>query len=287
MKKIRNIALGLCAAAVKSVIAQQIALAHGQARQARASPQRKPVAAVYAALFSTTLAIAPTLAWSYDINFGPLGHGWDICGGGVIASLPVIGHALSEVQAQAAGAALEQWIIASHNSALNGAMPIPYEIRQKLTGYVSEDSINRVRYKIGDNSFAYLAHAIEQGGFAAAVTLIDVVVFRGPTEANNPSIWAHELTHVDQYRDWGVHRFAIQYARDYKRVENPAYAKGNGYWAWAQQQRGITQVSPPQPPMGNICSTQPERSNPGPWAPLRSRCFINFPSGPVYGQVFQ
>jgi len=113
-------------------------------------------------------------------------------------------------------------------------MPIPPEMRQALTGYASEDPMNRVRYKIGDNGFRNLAHVLEQGGFAAAVTLIDVVIFRGPTEANDPSIWAHELTHVDQYRDRAVHSFAIQFSRDYNGVEAPAYAKGNGYWAWAQ-----------------------------------------------------
>jgi hypothetical protein len=106
--------------------------------------------------------------------------------------------------------------------------------------------MNRVRYKIGDNGFLNLAHVIEQGGFASAVTLIDVVIFRGPTEANDPSIWAHELTHVDQYQEWGVHSFAIQYARDYNGVENPAYGRGNGYWAWAQQRGGPTQVAFPR-----------------------------------------
>ena len=140
------------------------------------------------------------------------------------------------------GVPLEQWIIASHNSAINGAMPIPPQIRQALTGYASEDSMNRVRYKIGDNGFLNLAHMLEQGGFASAVTLIDVVIFRGPSEASDPSIWAHELTHVDQYRDWRVHSFAIQYARDYNSVEAPAYAKGNGYWAWVQNNHSVVQT---------------------------------------------
>ncbi|WP_247390411.1 DUF4157 domain-containing protein [Bradyrhizobium sp. 143] len=85
--------------------------------------------------------------------------------------------------------------------------------------------MNRVRYKIGDNGFADLAHLLEQGGAAAAVTLIDVVVFRGPSEAADPSIWAHELTHVDQYAAWGVHSFAEQYTRNWHGVEDPAYKR--------------------------------------------------------------
>lgn len=42
----------------------------------------------------------------------------------------------------------------------------------------AENSMNKVRYKIGDNGFANLAHLLEQGGVASAVTLIDVIVFR-------------------------------------------------------------------------------------------------------------
>jgi hypothetical protein len=155
-----------------------------------------------------------------------------------------VANALNELQASTlTGPVLEQAIISSHNTAINGAMPIPPRIRQQLSGYASEDSMNRVRYKIGDNGFVNLARLLEQGGAASAVTLIDVVIFRGPSEAEDPALWAHELTHVDQYRDWGVHSFAVQYARNANRVENPAYAKQDGFLAWAQQNQPI----PPQP----------------------------------------
>lgn len=190
------------------------------------------------------------MVMGYDVDFGPLGHACDTCGGGVVGGLPIVGHAVNEAQAQASGLALEQWINESRNTAINGAIPIPYDIRQKLTGYASENSMNRARYKIGDNGFFNLANIIEKGGFASAVTLNDVIVFRGPSEANNLSIWAHELTHVDQYSDWGVHDFAIRYMRDYSLVENPAYAKGDGYNAWSQsRQQNVQQpqIIVPQP----------------------------------------
>jgi len=146
--------------------------------------------------------------------------------------LSLVGQGLDE----AAGLALEQLIIALHNSAIIGATPIPDRIRQRLSGYAGEDSMNRVRYKIDGSGFLNLTDVLEPGGIAA-VTLIDVVIFRGPSEANDPSLWAHELTHVDQYKAWGLHGFAIQYARDPNSVEKPAYAKGGGYWAWARQHR--------------------------------------------------
>lgn len=209
-----------------------------------------------------------------------------------------VANAINELQASIlSGPTLEQAILSSHNTAMNGAMPIPPEIRQDLTGYASEDSMNRVRYKIGDNGFANLAHLLEQGGVASAVTLIDVVVFRGPSEAADRSTWAHELTHVDQYRDWGVHSFAVQYARNWHSVEDPAYAKGNGYQAWATNrgngiagQAGLPQPYPPPqvlPPLnaGAFCYTQAGRFGPGALQPVGSPCWVNTPWGQVTGQV--
>jgi Domain of unknown function (DUF4157) len=142
--------------------------------------------------------------------------------------------------------------------------------------------MNRVRYKIGDNGFANLAHLLEQGGAAAAVTLIDVVVFRGPSEAADPAMWAHELTHVDQYRDWNVHSFAVQYTRNWRGVEDPAYAKGNGYQAWAAN-RGNSQVG--RRNVGAFCYTQGGRFGPGALQPVGSPCWANSQWGPLGGQI--
>jgi hypothetical protein len=194
---------------------------------------------------------------------------------------------ITEAGVTAAGNALAQWMIASRNSAINGAMPIPQGIRQELTGYASEDSMNRVRYKIGDNGFANLASNLERGGLATAVTLIDVIIFRGPSEASSPSLWAHELTHVDQYTSYGVQSFAVQYVRNYSGIENPAYAKENGYNAWSQQQNvnqgGSGTVAAQQ--VGAFCYVGANRFGPGPPQPYGAQCFVNFGRGPVYGQI--
>jgi hypothetical protein len=206
-----------------------------------------------------------------------------------------VANALNELQASVlSGPALEQAIISSHNTAVNGSMPIPPEIRQMLTGYASEDSMNRVRYKIGDNGFVNVAHLLEQGGAAAAVTLIDVVVFRGPSEASDPSIWAHELTHVDQYTSWGVHSFAVQYTRNWHSVEDPAYVKGNGYQAWAVSNGNLAtqpmpqqiRPLPQQVGLGAFCYPQAGgRFGPGPLQPVGAACFVNGPMGPMPGFV--
>jgi hypothetical protein len=161
-----------------------------------------------------------------------------------------VANAVNELQASTlTGPALEAAINASRNTAINGSMPVPPAIRQQLTGYVSEDSLNRARFKIGDPGFANLAHLLEQGGAASAVTLVDVIVFRGPTEADDPSTWAHELKHFDQYAQWGVHNFAVSYVHNWHSVEEPAYRKGDGFAAWRQQQdaalpSGSTEAEP-------------------------------------------
>lgn len=177
-----------------------------------------------------------------------------------------VANALNELQASVlTGPTLEQAILASRNTAINGAMPIPPHIRRQLTGYASEDSMNRVRYKIGDNGFVNLARLLEQGGLADAVTLIDVVVFRGPTEAADLSTWAHELTHVDQYAA-GVHSFAVRYARNWQSIENPAYEKGSGFASWQRAS------STPIPALGPMAG-QPYQ------LPGQQQAQAGFPSG--------
>jgi hypothetical protein len=161
-----------------------------------------------------------------------------------------VANALNELQASGlSGPTLEAAIQSSHDSAQTGARPIPPGMREQLSGYASEDSMNRVRYKVGDNGFVNLARLLEQSGAARAVTLIDVVIFRTNEDAQNPATWAHELMHVDQYHEWGLHSFAVQYARNANRVENPAYAKESGYDDWAEENPRTAATAPiPAPP---------------------------------------
>lgn len=228
-------------------------------------------------------------AKAYDIDLGPLGHACDTCGGGVIGGLPVIGKPLNEIIAQTGGSGLEQWLIQSRNDAINGSMPVPLHIRQQLSGYASEDSLNRARYKSGDNGLLNTAHVLEQSmGDVKAVTLIDVIVFRGPSEANDPALWAHELVHIDQYRDWGVHDFSIRYTRNAGEVEAPAYAKGNDFYAWRSTQNSIPTIpNNPSILMGNFCNTPIGKFGPGSIGPVGLQCWVQTPNGIVYGQMSQ
>jgi len=139
------------------------------------------------------------------------------------------------------GPLLEQAIVASRNDAFTRSYPIPPHIRRQLQGYATEESMNHVRYTIGHGSPFNLARIVDMGDFADAVTLVDVVVFRDSSAAANLSAWAHELTHIDQFREWGVGSFSVRYARNWREVEDPAYRQGDGFDDWRQSQRDRAQ----------------------------------------------
>jgi hypothetical protein len=121
------------------------------------------------------------------------------------------------------GPALEQWLNASRNSTISGAMPMPPEMRSALQGWYDDRVMDKVRFKIGDGGELNIANNAIRFGSASAVTLIDVIVFKGPSESVCPSLWAHEVKHVQQFNEWGVHSFSVQYMRSSNSVENPAY----------------------------------------------------------------
>ena len=198
-------------------------------------------------IFSTVLlgtiaaATSCVYACSGSPEFGPAGHFHAHAAAKlqrdsstIEVAIYGIARALNEMQATTfSGPILESVLVASRDVAIKGSFPIPPDIRKQLTGYSSEASMNRVRYRIGDVGTFNLATVLERGRFADAVTLIDVVVFRDALTAATVSAWAHELTHVDQYHEWGVHGFAVRYAQNWLAVENTAYAKGDGFERWS------------------------------------------------------
>lgn len=157
-----------------------------------------------------------------------------------------------ELIAQTAGPALQEWLVSSRNAAIHDATPIPDNIRKALSGYIDKETMDRARFKIGDDNLLSLANLSISfgdkiyGKQIAAVTMIDVIIFRNKKDAyNNPSLWAHELTHVKQCHDWGVHDFAMRYARDAGAVEKQAYAIGFGYENWKKKQNADKQLPRP------------------------------------------
>jgi hypothetical protein len=135
-------------------------------------------------------------------------------------------HPIQEAVTQLTAPALQEWIVQSHNSAASGGtLPIPQDIRMQMQRYYDDRVLSKARYKVGDNGILNAAHTMFQSPDVNAVTLIDIIVFRFPNDAlYSAPLWAHELKHVQQYLDWGVRDFAINYTRNYNDVEAPAYA---------------------------------------------------------------
>jgi hypothetical protein len=153
-------------------------------------------------------------------------------------------HFKNETRAQTLGPILETWINQSEQTSRSGAQPIPPNMRQALEGYILDDVMDRATFKVGDPGVLNLAGLTFRygdffGGDPTAITLNDIIVFANANDAyGNPSLWAHELTHVQQFMDRGVHGFAIAYMRNSWDLEGPAYQKGDGFWAWYQQNHG-------------------------------------------------
>lgn len=109
---------------------------------------------------------------------------------------------------------------------------IPAEVLKEMVPFYPAELLKDVRYVIGDTSQAGLAGFAIRNGNAAAVTLIDTVVFKDEKYVGSLALWAHELHHIQQYHDWGVSGFAANYAFGWKEVEAEASARATAYVAW-------------------------------------------------------
>ncbi len=126
----------------------------------------------------------------------------------------------------------------SRNMVRTESKPIPDAVRKELLPFYSEETLKDVRYTIGDTSQAGLAGFAIRNGNAAAVTLIDTVVFKDEKYVSSLALWAHELHHIEQYKDWGLSGFAANYAFGWKEVEAEASARASAYVAWYRERKG-------------------------------------------------
>jgi hypothetical protein len=129
---------------------------------------------------------------------------------------------------------LAQWIDNSRSEAVQqGVQPMPLPVYRALRSYFPPGLLDSVRYRGGsttDDPLPFLAFTY---GDATALTLGDVIMFRDPAAAQHDlKLWAHELTHVLQYRRWGLQGFAARYVSDHAGVEREAYANADRFVAW-------------------------------------------------------
>ena len=120
----------------------------------------------------------------------------------------------------------------SRDNVRPNSKPIPAEVLKEMVPFYPAELLKDVRYVIGDTSQAGLAGFAIRNGNAAAVTLIDTVVFKDEKYVGSLALWAHELHHIQQYHDWGVSGFAANYAFGWKEVEAEAGARATAYVAW-------------------------------------------------------
>lgn len=127
-----------------------------------------------------------------------------------------------------AAARLEAWLLQSRQAALRaGTEPIPLMIRAQLAPFYDDSLLDEVRFRVGITDEMDVATVMLQNPDVQAVTLVDVVVFRdAQAAAEDFVLWAHELWHVQQYREWGTSGFAERYTRNFQSVEGPAYEMG-------------------------------------------------------------
>lgn len=126
------------------------------------------------------------------------------------------------------GPLLGEWLIYSRNDARStGFAPIPPHVKTALRGYYSDLLLDRVGYKVGQGGEFNLASLSIKYGDAAAVTLVDTIIFADEAGTNDIALWAHEMKHVEQFAAMGVYEFAERYIHSYTTIENEAYAAGD------------------------------------------------------------
>jgi len=106
-----------------------------------------------------------------------------------------------------------------------GVRRVPDHVLRALSPYFSPAVLNQVRWRPPmprPSMSGMLVHWYFREG---AVTLQDVVLFSDERLAQDPGFWAHELTHVEQYRRYGVDGFAQRYVADWEKLEAEARNK--------------------------------------------------------------
>ena len=202
--------------------------------------------------------------------------------------LDVPGRITREAAVETLGPVLAEAIRHSRDDARRaGVQPIPRQIRQELIGFYSASFLDSVRFRVGQgHELSVQANSIRFGD-AAAVALIDTIIFANSWDArNNLVLWAHELRHIDQYRRWGLTDFGKRYVRSHRRVEEEAERAEQEFKSWRNQtqsvQRGF-QSQAPTSTAASVCVTNWGLCQMGIAIPVGSNCYCPSFQGPLWG----
>ncbi|HVM38372.1 MAG TPA: DUF4157 domain-containing protein [Sphingomicrobium sp.] len=106
-----------------------------------------------------------------------------------------------------------------------GVQPVPAALKRKFRKHYDREVLDEARWTIaqpGSRLGRVLARWPAQHG---AVTLGHVIVFKTRKASRSTGLFAHELAHVEQYRELGITEFARRYAADIRPLEAEATKK--------------------------------------------------------------
>lgn len=131
---------------------------------------------------------------------------------------------LTEMAKESGSRIFARTVVYLRDLALHDAEPIPLEIQEKLAAFFPADILAKVRYSIAWNPLvrSTLREFIATDRYSLALTLDYVIVFADDGGVDDLWLWAHELTHVQQYARWGIETFARFYIDNYRQVEQEA-----------------------------------------------------------------
>lgn len=154
---------------------------------------------------------------------------------GAVASNTLLGQNPLQFVAMPLAAAVRQ----AREKHISSAKPLPDHIKMPLMKFFRQEVLDRAKYSVGNIDIT-LPNGIGQvqkymsGKYAVVVD--DIIVFNSepPSFFESPFWWAHEVTHVEQYMQWGIEDFALRYVSNYRgNIEGPADARGDQASAWA------------------------------------------------------
>lgn len=132
----------------------------------------------------------------------------------------------------AAGSALAQAIKFSRTQSRGApTFPMPPALRKHLAPYFPPAILDKVRYNLAGRRVSLGSALASWYLREGAVTLDDTVVFSNSDAAVNVGLWAHELTHVQQFDEIGVDGFGRLYAFNWRLIERDARANAQAVMA--------------------------------------------------------
>ena len=103
--------------------------------------------------------------------------------------------------------------------------PVPPELKRAFKKHYPDEVLDETRWTVA-NADSRLGRVLARWPVQeGAVTLGDIIVFKTRSAAKNRRLFAHELVHVDQFRQLGIHGFARRYAENPDPIEREARTK--------------------------------------------------------------